>query len=443
MAPELPHSATGQQIRPAPRHPLAEALFVGLLLLCLVGLDPFGGGADRTGLDEGRASGNALRQLLHLLIFGGTLLVALTSRVRLGSLLPSPWVLIFLFWCALSVIWAIAPAISARRLVLMGVVLLSLQAQISLIGPDRALHLLTRVLIAILLVNLASIPLIEQARHLPGEDLGLDGDWRGLFLHKNQAGAISAMTALLLLFRVRRGGGVAAPLLLALALLFLLMTNSKTAIGLTLIAGPIALLFGLTRPYPFGRVLLIGVGIWGCAFGLALIAELAGPIGALFGDPTAFTGRMALWDSLWELIRRDPVFGAGYGSFWNLGAESPISGLVPPDHWTARTGQGHNGYLDLLVTVGAPGLLFALVGFLIGPLLAIGTLSRSGSPLAPLLLGTLLLFSGANLMESFLAQGDAGFWVLFLAISRIGVSAAGPLAPPAPSAPLSPHWRPR
>ena len=416
---------------------------MGLLLLCVVGLDPFGGGADRTGLDEGRASGNALRQLLHLLIFGGTLLVALTSRVRLGSLLPSPWVLIFLFWCALSVIWAIAPAISARRLVLMGVVLLSLQAQISLIGPDRALHLLTRVLIGILLVNLASIPLIEQARHLPGEDLGLDGDWRGLFLHKNQAGAISAMTALLLLFRVRRGGGVAAPLLLALALLFLLMTNSKTAIGLTLIAGPIALLFGLTRPSPLGRVLLIGVGIWGCAFGLALIAELAGPIGAMFGDPTAFTGRMALWDSLWELIRRDPVFGAGYGSFWNLGAESPISGLVPPDHWTARTGQGHNGYLDLLVTVGVPGLLFALVGFLIGPLRAIGSLTRSGSPLAPLLLGTLLLFSGANLMESFLAQGDAGFWVLFLAISRIGVSAAGPLAPPVPAAPLPPHWRPR
>lgn len=416
---------------------------MGLLLLCVVGLDPFGGGADRTGLDEARASGNALRQLLHLLIFGGTLLVALTSRVRLSSLLPSPWVLVFLFWCALSVTWALAPGISARRVILMGVVLLSLQAQISLIGPQRALLLLTRILIGVLLINLASIPLIEQARHLPGEDLGLDGDWRGLFLHKNQAGAVTAITVLLLLFRVRRGGGIAAPLLLALALLFLIMTNSKTAIGLTLIAGPIALLFRLARPSPLGRSLLIGLTIWACAFAAALIAELSGPIGDLFRDPTSFTGRMALWDSLWDLIRRDPVFGAGYGSFWNLGAESPISGLASPDHWTARTGQGHNGYLDLLVTVGVPGLLFALAGFLIGPLRAIGPLSRIGSPLAPLLLGTILLFFGANLMESFLAQGDAGFWVLFLAISRIGVSASRPLPDPAPAlATASPLWSP-
>lgn len=428
MAPDLPLP---------PRRGAVEALFVGLLLLCVVGVDPFGGGSDRTGLDDGRASGNALRQALHLMIFSSTLLLALTQRVRLSTLLPPVWTLLFLSWCALSVSWALVPGVSVRRLALMGIVLLTVQAQVILIGPERALTLLTRVLIGVLLVNLVSIPLIEQARHLPGEDLGLDGDWRGLFLHKNQAGAVTAITTLLLLCRIRARSWAAPTVLLLLSALFLLMTNSKTAIGLTVISAPIALLFALTRVSPIARSLFLGVTIWAFGFALALVAYLSGPISDLFRDPTAFTGRMALWESLWDLIRRDPVFGSGYGSFWNLGADSPISGLVHPDHWTARTGQGHNGYLDLLVTVGAPGLLLAVIAFLTPPLVAIGPLARARSPLAPLLLGLLLLFAGANLMESFLAQGDTGFWVLFLAITLIGTRGAKLAADGAPPLPES------
>jgi O-antigen ligase len=412
------------EIASPPRRVGVEALFVGLILLCVVGIDPFGGGSDRTGLDHARASGSALRQALHLMFFSGTLALALRHRVRLGTLLPPLWTLLFLAWCLISVSWALVPGVSVRRLALMAIVLLSVQAQVVLIGPERALTLLTRVLIGVLLINLVSIPLIEQARHLPGEDLGLDGDWRGVFLHKNQAGAVTAITTLLLLSRLRSSIWALPAALLLLSALFLLMTNSKTAIGLTLISAPVAVLFAVTRGSRLGRSLFLGVTIWAIGFALALIAHMSGPIADLFRDPTAFTGRMALWDSLWDLIRRDPVFGAGYGSFWNLGADSPISGLVHPDHWTARTGQGHNGYLDLLLTVGAPGLLLAVIAFLAPPLVAIGPLARVGSPLAPLLLGLLLLFAGANLMESFLAQGDTGFWVLFLTITLIGTRSA-------------------
>jgi len=396
-----------------------EALFLGLLFLCVVGVDPFGGGAGRSGLDDGRASGNAIRQLLHMIIFSATLLAALRYRVSLFSLLPNPGILIFVFWCGLSVSWALLPEVSLRRFTLMAIVLFSVQAQVLLIGPDRALTLLVQILAAVLLINLVSIPIVEQARHLPGEDLGLDGDWRGVFLHKNQAGAVTAATTLLLIARL--GRGVFVPVLLVLSLFFLIMTGSKTAIGLTLIAGLIAALFRICVDSHVGRVLLISLIFWGIGVGVALLLHMSEPISELFRDPTAFTGRMALWMSLWDMVQSDPMFGTGYGSFWNLGSNSPISGLVHPDHWTAQTGQGHNGYLDLLVMVGVPGLLFALAGFLLPPLRAIAPLTKARPAIAALLLSVTILLMGVNTMESFIAQGDTGFWVLFVTITLIGI----------------------
>ena len=56
-------------------------------------------------------------------------------------------------------------------------------------------------LLAILVANFVSIKFIPTAVHMPGEDDGLlVGNWRGLYSHKNIAGAVSAMTALIFLF---------------------------------------------------------------------------------------------------------------------------------------------------------------------------------------------------------------------------------------------------
>ena len=50
----------------------------------------------------------------------------------------------------------------------------------------------------------------------------------------------------------------------------------------------------------------------------------------------------------------------GIGSFWNLGTASPLFDYAPEPIIAFFT-HAHNGYLNLLVQVGAVGLIFAII----------------------------------------------------------------------------------
>ena len=119
---------------------------------------------------------------------------------------------------------------------------LSVLLSVDTIGPERAFRYWRIVLAVILLVNWISIPLIATARHLPGEiDPGLVGDWRGLYGHKNIAGAVCAMTAMLFLFTRNGRPTGSAGWSRRRRLGFLVMTRSKTSLGflpLALAGGP-------------------------------------------------------------------------------------------------------------------------------------------------------------------------------------------------------------
>lgn len=389
----------------------AELLLVGLILLCVVGTAPFSGGG-RSGLDAEMAEGSALRQALYLVLFAGTALLGLIARVGVMRLLPPLPVLIFLFWAGLSVLWAIDPGISLRRFLLLSIVVITVFGLVRLVGPGRSLDLLRVSLTGVLLVNLISIPLIPQAVHMSGEALNTVGDWRGMFVHKNHAGAVTAFTALLLLQDTLNRPSLRRALLLLLAIGFLVMTGSDTAFGFFLIAAVISLIYQGCSRSPVGRTLFPVLLIWALLLGLGIVLHFQEPILVAFADPTLFTGRMALWSGLTLYAVENPLIGAGYASFWGIGAASPITDLVGYDHWTRVIGQGHNGYLDLAITLGVPGLILGVWAFLLHPLLR--SLRISSPPDRSLMIALWALFAGSNLLESFLARGDTTAWVLFL-----------------------------
>jgi exopolysaccharide production protein ExoQ len=397
--------STEIRIRPA------ELLLLGLILLCVVGTAPFSGGG-RSGLDAEMAEGSALRQTLYLVLFAGTALLGLIARGGIMGLLPPLPVLIFLFWAGLSVLWAIDPGISLRRFSLLSIVVLTVFGLVRLVGPGRSLDLLRASLTGVLLVNLISIPLVPQAVHLSGEALNTVGDWRGMFVHKNHAGAVTAFTALLLLHDAVSRPSPWRVFLLLLAAGFLVMTGSDTAFGFFLIAAVISLIYRGCSRSPVGRTLFPVLVIWAVLLGLGLIVHFQEPILVAFADPTLFTGRMALWSGLTFYAVENPLLGAGYASFWGIGAASPITDLVGYDHWTRVIGQGHNGYLDLAITLGLPGLLLGVWAFLLHPLRR--CLQLSPPPDRALMIALWALFAGSNLLESFLARGDTTAWVLFL-----------------------------
>ena len=111
----------------------------------------------------------------------------------------------------------------------------------------------------------------------------------------------------------------------ALSLFFLLITLSKTSIGLTVLALAVGGLFWLVQRlgFRFALVALAGLAALLAGFvGLVAVSDfdLQRILGAFVAD-TSFTGRDELWGFAWRSALERPWLGHGYGAFWDVGAE--------------------------------------------------------------------------------------------------------------------------
>jgi O-antigen ligase len=132
----------------------------------------------------------------------------------------------------------------------------------------------------------------------------------------------------------------------------------------------------------------------------------------LLGDPAEFTGRTEIWRAEVAYIVDHPVFGAGFGSFSDTGGVSPLHNYVG-NGWVGEASHGHNGYLQLLVTVGAVGFLLAFAGLIAAPALLFW--EGGGNVEMKALLFALFVFLVLhNLMETDFLEGDGVTWVGFL-----------------------------
>ena len=169
-------------------------------------------------------------------------------------------------------------------------------------------------------------------------------------------------------------------------------------------------------------LVLVGLVMASC-IGVAIFAmnfdRILGPL----RRPEAITGRMSIWPATASYIHDHPWAGTGFGSFWNIGPESPS--FQYGHDWVANLGNGHNGYLDLLAQIGIPGLtlvLLAVVFIPIGKLLAKGRMPRQPS----LLVLAVLIFAVChNATETSLFDRDAIVEV-FLMLSLAMMSTLSP-----------------
>jgi len=292
--------------------------------------------------------------------------IALRLPRALMMLRQSALVWLLTGWCLLSILWSQFPDLTLRRMILF--LILNLTAFAIAVGADRLYRLhviLTVFLAAVVLLNLLS------AVAMPGlafTELGL----RGIYPQKNVAGMvgmISAFATLTWMFGVRRP----LPLLLALAflaidLVFLVLTKSKTSLLLGFGAGVLVPMLALLVAHSSLQRQLV-------AFGVPLLAVVAGVVMALsnlsreelltllVGDPT-FTGRTIIWEFAWGEILQRPWLGSGYGAFWDVGdANDPLLRARPGTFLSevdpGVINQAHNGFLEIWLQVGLPALLLA------------------------------------------------------------------------------------
>ncbi|HWY60763.1 MAG TPA: O-antigen ligase family protein [Rhizomicrobium sp.] len=378
------------------RTTLAAIAFFALVFLVFVGLQPFVPPHSGAPLAAASATdGDFTRQIFYLGIFA-VVLVSAVQRRGLGAIRAMPLLLgLLLAWCLLSAFWATAHGVAFRRATLEAVLALSILLSADTIGPERAFRYLRIVLAAILVVNWISIPLVATAVHLPGEiDPGLVGDWRGLYGEKNAAGATCALTALLFLF-TRNGrynwiGGLAA----AASLAFLVMTHSKTSLALF----PVALLAGLAyrvswRDGLSRTIFAAGAALLLLAAGAVLVTFSDG-VSRILEDPAEFTGRAEIWQAYFAFVSDHPWLGAGFGAI----------------------GDSHDGYLQLLVTLGWVGFVLAMLGLVVEPLVRLWPLDYQHQGLKALLFALFVFIVLHNFMQSDFLASDDGVWFSFLLV---------------------------
>jgi exopolysaccharide production protein ExoQ len=213
--------------------------------------------------------------------------------------------------------------------------------------------------------------------------------------------------------------------------LFLIFTHSRTSIILFLFMLPLGFLFskGLRLGFDLRISLLL---LWFGGLVIPLFFCLAFTLGAgFFGDKIysfidwTFTGRTEIWQFVWKSIFQSPFLGTGYGSFWAIGDRSPA--LLNASAFVAQYTEAHNGYLDVLVSLGAIGLLL-IVAALVQPYYALLNYksSQADTSTHEVLLCALLLLTFGILQsgfESTLLQSGNPLWTLMLLsiwiISRI------------------------
>jgi O-antigen ligase len=389
------------------RRPMAGALLIfAFLALAVYHLYRMTALED-AGVQHLTGNGNAFRQFSYLLLFAlAVTRLRVFQDLRQILLLPFGMVLL-LAWCWLSLCWAVEPGITLRRLALITIIIWTLFLCVEHAGYELTFRMIRIILAVTLVLNFLSIPLMRQAIHRVGDPANPDivGSWRGILGQKNFTGAVCALTVLVYLFSGRNLPNWFRWSVIAGAAFFLWMSESKTSIGMLLVS----LLIGWTY-LTFGtrhRRLLIPI-VAAVGIACAIIAR-----DYLFPfNPASLSGRAQIWLVLTNYVSDHAWLGSGFGSFWDIGTDSPVFHYTKT--WVARIASGHNGYLDLLAQLGVPGLLLTIYAMVVVPTWTLLANTNIPTRQGALLTSCLFFCVGHNFTESTILTTDFFVELFFL-----------------------------
>ena len=386
-----------------------------------------------------RVDGSPLDRLAVIAMFAVALAVLWARRrASLAAMLAHPGFLAVSAIVVASLLWSDYPDLTLRRVMLYLFLAVAGAATAISAGDPRRLHgALFLVFSIVAVVNLLAT---VASPGVAITDIGV----RGVYTQKNVAGGVAMIGCILGAFwiagqdsaRERRRG------LLALAplALFLIVTRSKTSLGLAILAPAVgAVAWFAARGRRTALLALAGL-IFAFVAAAAMFAasgfDTDRALDLLIGD-SSFTGRAELWAFARAEIAKHPWFGHGYGAFWDVGPiNDPIAKLEPGtwlgDSEVGLINQAHNGYLDLALNIGIPAT--ALAGLTVFAAM-IGELVRAHAPrldrpsraahgaFAALLLAFLL----HNTTEATLFLRGAPFWATIVVV-MLAPRARGPVA---------------
>lgn len=400
------------------------ALSALILTLLLVTFEPY-----QAAFVGPAGSGNLVNQLGY----GGLGLVAvlihvsITPRAVAARLMRPAWVVMALV-LLLSSTQSIWPDSSLRAVVFSLAAMLAMTGALCLAPDERAFRFaLTVAALGVLGLSYAGIVLMPAAaihnEALEAQNIGL---WRGIYSHKNVAGPVMAVLCFAGLYLVRSGQGATGIVIALLSAFFVLKTGSKTTLGLMPL---VAILVSAGRVFGGRRLPVIVLALALGGAGLMTLGTVLSPLlydllqWALPG--TTYTGRLDLWRFAIHALGPREWTGAGFEAFWSTPA---VMQAEPPfgSSWDPRgIVNAHNGYLDLAIALGWPGLAFGLVVLVVLPLrdfVRIGAQGAAVTRVADFFLMVLAFTLLNALLESFLfARGNPVWMTTWLAVAGLHI----------------------
>ncbi|UXS09898.1 Wzy-type polysaccharide biosynthesis protein UppW [Agrobacterium tumefaciens] len=400
-----------------------DAMFYVTFLYFTVGFSPYISLSSTYQGSAMAAGSNLLNQLTAIILFFSFL--AFMAKERSFSILFMPRLLMAAIfgWFVLTSVAGEAPLFSLRRLVMCAIICVLAGGFLQLPRTERHFTTLlaTCALIILFLCYFGITVLPSRSIHQASDALEplLAGDWRGVFRHKNEAASVMAVLIIVGIYLSKRWSFIGGLSVLLLSLVFLVKSGGKTALGLM----PIIIATGwFILRWPRWRYPVVTLFL--AVFALVTVGTTVDPVFSQMltklGLDASFTGRRDIWTVAIDYIRQSPLLGYGYQAFWR--SDTLMSSFTENNTWATTAPDSHNGYFDLLLAGGVPGLMLVMVWIYLLPLQYLGKMNDAtrNSPLTRLYVGVWLYVLLYGFLETlfFLSTGFVWF---FLIVAVIGL----------------------
>ena len=258
-----------------------------------------------------------------------------------------------------------------------------------------------------------------------GTDLNYpyNGSWRGVFWHRNHLGSFVALFSVVFLVHMLHPYHIYLRITAGVAYIFsVIMTYyAASATGhilfvlLHIAIGVLVLWIKIRHRLTRTHYLLLFFGLLLSTLLLYLNLDL---VLGIFNRNSSFTGRTGLWSVLLgEIFPKHPWFGVGFGTIW---APAEFKYFMQDRlGWLYPVMLGDNGFLDILLNLGAIGFILFILNYFIAWLKA-GRLLVNSKYYLEIFPALFMLYTFfANITFSLFMELEVFIWMIMVAIMII------------------------
>jgi O-antigen ligase len=306
---------------------------------------------------------NIKNQVVYLFLFFSSLVVLSQRFYKILSIIKAEkFLTFFVFLCLVSALWSDYSLLSFKRSFQLFVMfLVTIEALVN-IEPNILLKQLKIVVSIYLFFNLYA------CRFIPAAIDPVFGTWRGMEVQKNwlAQNSLYCLLSSIVLFSFDKSkiAKLYDSVLILISVLIIYKAHSSTIMITIAIIVWLGVIFKIETIFTrigIGRTILGVTFLFLLSFSVIFLifsTEIFGLIPGYFGKDLTLSGRVDIWDFVWNDIEKQFLLGYGFATYWIMGSSrieifaSYFEGFM--------VNSAHNGYLEIILQLGVVGFLFFL-----------------------------------------------------------------------------------